>query len=164
MNSRSLILVAAALFATTLLPLAAIQTPSTTKKATPMSAAKGTFDVKLTPQPATEGDDPSFSRMTADKQFHGDLQGTGKVQMLAAGTTVKNSGGYVAMEKVTATLAGRNGTYILQHSATMDRGVPNLSIVVVPDSGTDQLSGISGKFSIDIKDGKHFYSFEYFLP
>jgi len=152
-------------FATTLLPSAAVQTQSTSNKGTPVSAtAKGTFDVKLTAQAAAEGDDPSFSRMIVDKQFHGDIEGTSKVQMLAASTSVKNSGGYVAMEKVTATLSGRKGTFTLQHSATMNRGVPNLSIVVVPDSATDQLAGLSGKFSIDIKDGKHFYSFDYSLP
>lgn len=130
-----------------------------------MSAiAKGTFDVKATPQPAAEGDDPSFSRMTFDKQFHGDLEGTGKVQMLAAATAIKNSGAYVALEKVNATLAGRKGSFIFQHAATMNRGIPNLSISVVPDSGTDQLAGLSGKFSIDIKNGKHFYIFDYSLP
>ena len=130
-----------------------------------MSAiAKGFFDVKATPQPAAEGDDPSFSRMTFDKQFHGDLEGTSKVQMLAAATSIKNSGAYVALEKVNATLAGRKGSFVFQHAATMNRGVPNLSITVVPDSGTDQFVGLSGKFSIDIQDGKHFYTFHYSLP
>jgi len=128
------------------------------------ATAKGTFDVKATPQPAAEGDDPSISRMTFDKQFHGDLEGASKVQMLAAGTSVKLSGAYVALEKVNATLAGRKGSFILQHNATMNRGVPSLTITVVPDSGADQLAGISGKFSIDIKDGKHFYTFDYTLP
>lgn len=157
MNSRSFAFFAALVLAST----PAIQS----NKGTAVSAtAKGTFDVKATPQPAAEGDDPSFSRMTFDKQFHGDMEGTSKVQMLAAGTSVKNSGAYVALEKVTATLAGRKGSFTMQHSATMNRGVPSLTITVVPDSGTDQLTGISGKFSIDIKDGKHFYTFEYTLP
>ena len=130
-----------------------------------MSAtAKGSFDVKATRQPAAEGDDPSISRMTFDKQFHGDLEGTSKVQMLAASTSVKLSGAYVALEKVYATLAGHKGSFILQHNATMNRGVPSLTITVVPDSGADQLAGISGKLSIDIKDGKHAYTFDYTLP
>jgi hypothetical protein len=128
------------------------------------ATAKGSFDVKATPQPAAEGDDPSVSRMTFDKQFHGDLEGTSKVQMLAAGTSVKLSGAYVALEKVHATLTGHKGSFILQHNATMNRGVPSLIITVVPDSGTDQLAGISGKLSTDIKDGKHFYTFDYTLP
>jgi len=157
MNSSSLIALAALVLAAAL--------ANQSNKGTAVSAtAKGSFDVKATPQPAAEGDDPSYSRMSFDKQFHGDLEGTGKVQMLAAGTSVKNSGAYVALEKVSATCSGRKGTFILQHSATMNRGAPSLFIAVVPDSGTDQLAGISGKFSIDIKDGKHFYSFEYTLP
>jgi len=157
MNSRYFITLSAVLLASTL----GLQS----NKGTPVSAiAKGTFDVKATPQPAVEGDDPSFSRMTFDKQFHGGLEGTGKVQMLAASTSIKNSGAYVALEKVNVTLAGRKGSFIFQHAAAMNRGVPNLSITVVPDSGTDQLAGISGKFSIDIKDGQHFYTFDYSLP
>jgi len=156
MNSRSFITLAALL-------VAALANQSS--KGTPVSAtAKGSFDVKGTPQPAAEGDDPSFSRMRFDKQFHGDLEGTSRVQMLAAGTAVKDSGAYVALEKVSATCAGRKGTFVLQHSATMNRGLPSLLITVVPDSGTEQLTGISGRFSIDIRDGKHFYSFEYTLP
>src|SRR5262245_6956271 len=157
MHSRSFITLFAVLLASTL----AIQS----NKGTAVSAtAKGTFEVKPTPQPAAEGDDPSFSRMTFDKQFHGDMEGTSKVQMLAAGASVKNSGAYVALEKVNATIAGRKGSFTFQHSATMNRGVPSLSITVVPDSGTDQLAGISAKCSIDIKDVNHFYAFEYSLP
>jgi len=156
MYSRSLIALAAALLATA----PAIKS----NKGSAVSAtAKGTFDVKATPQPAAEGDDPSFSRMTFDKQFHGEMEGSSKVQMLAAGTSVKNSGAYVALEKVNATIAGRRGSFTFQHSATMNRGVPSLTITVVPDSGTDQLAGISGKCSIEIKEGKHFYTFEYTL-
>jgi len=126
--------------------------------------AKGSFDAKVTPQPRAEGDDPAFTRFTVVKQFDGDMQGTSKVQMLAAGTASKDSGGYVALERVTATLGGRKGTFCLEHMGTMKGGSFNLTIVVVPDSGTDQLSGISGKFSIEIKDGKHFYTFDYTLP
>ena len=157
MNATSCITLAAVLLASSL----AIQS----NKGTAVSATvKGSFDVKATPQPAAEGDDPSFSRMTFDKRFHGDMEGASKVQMLAASTSVKNSGAYVALEKVNATIAGRKGSFTFQHNATMNRGVPSLSITVVPDSGTDQLAGISGKFSIDIKDGNHFYTFDYTLP
>jgi len=101
--------------------------------------------------------------MTIDKQFHGDLEGVSKGQMLTAGTAVKGSAGYVAIEKVSGTLNGRSGTFILQHTATMTRGIPQLSITVVPDSGTGQLVGLSGKMNINITEGKHSYDFEYAL-
>jgi hypothetical protein len=122
--------------------------------------AKGTFEVKLTPQ---EGADASLGRMSIDKQFHGDLEGASKGEMLTAGTGVKGSAGYVAIEKVSGTLHGRSGTFILQHSGTMTRGTPQLVITVVPDSGTGQLAGLTGKMAIEITDGKHFYDFEYTL-
>ena len=125
--------------------------------------AKGTFEVKLTPQ-AAEGGDASVGRMTIDKQFHGDLDGTSKGQMLAVGTAVKGSAGYVAMEKVTGALSGRSGSFVLQHTGTMDRGVPTLSVTVVPDSGTEELVGLTGKLNIIIADGKHSYEFEYATP
>jgi hypothetical protein len=129
------------------------------------SHASGTFEVKLTPQAAEEGTDPSLGRMSIDKQFHGDLEGTSKGFMLSsAATIVKGSGGYVAMERVTGTLKGRSGSFVLQHSGTMTRGTPQLNITVVPDSGTGQLTGISGTFTIKIDAGKHSYDFEYTLP
>ncbi len=123
--------------------------------------AKGTFDVKMTPQAGDPGADPTPGRMTLDKQFHGDLEGTSEGQMLTAMTGVEGSAGYVAMEKVTGTLHGRKGTFVLQHSGTMKRGTPQLTITVVPDSGTGELVGLAGKMSIEIKDGKHFYQLEY---
>ena len=126
-----------------------------------MTHATGTFEVKLTPQ-AT--DDPGLGRMTIDKQFHGDLEGTSKGQMLSAGTDVKGSAGYVAIERVTGTLGGRSGTFVLQHSGTMTRGTPQLTITVVPDSGTGALAGLEGKMTIQIASGKHSYEFEYSLP
>jgi len=152
-------------FATTLLPSAAVQTQSTSNKGTPVSAtAKGTFDVKLTAQAAAEGDDPSFSRMIVDKQFHGDLEGTSKGEMLTAMTAVKGSAGYVAIERVTGTLRGRRGTFALQHTGLMTRGTPSLTITVVPDSGTDQLAGLGGTMAIVIgADGKHSYELDYTL-
>jgi hypothetical protein len=128
------------------------------------SHASGTFEVKLTPQ-AADGDDAGLGRMSIDKQFHGDLEGTSKGFMLSsAATIVKGSGGYVAMERVTGTLKGRTGSFVLQHSGTMTRGTPQLSVAVVPDSGTDQLEGIIGTLTIKIDQGKHSYEFEYTLP
>jgi hypothetical protein len=125
--------------------------------------ASGTFDVKLTPQEG--GDDTGLGRMSIDKQLHGDLEGSSKGFMLSsAATVVKGSGGYVAMEKVTGTLKGRAGSFVLQHSGTMTRGTPTLSVTVVPDSGTGQLAGIAGTFTIKIDEGKHSYEFDYTLP
>lgn len=127
--------------------------------------AVGPFEVKLTPQtPDGKFEDATMGRMTIDKQFHGDLEATSKGQMLTGGTDVKGSAGYVAMEKVTGTLHGRSGTFILQHSGTLNRGAAELSVTVVPDSGTNQLAGLTGKMTIHIADGKHSYDFEYALP
>jgi hypothetical protein len=137
-----------------------------TRKAIMSLHATGPFEVKIDPQPADEkGGGPAIGRMFLDKQFHGDLEATSKGTMLAAGTGAKgSSGGYVALEIVTGFLKGRTGTFVLQHSATMNRGVPQLSITVVPDSATGQLTGLTGKINITIADGKHTYDFEYTLP
>jgi Protein of unknown function (DUF3224) len=126
----------------------------------------GSFDVKIAPQPADEtAGSPTITRMLLDKHFHGDLEATSKGTMLAAGSAAKgSSGGYVALEIVTGALKGRTGTFVLQHTGTMTRGTPTLSVTVVPDSGTGQLTGLSGKMSITIADGKHTYDFEYTLP
>ena len=145
-----------------------LETPSTEAKQQKGGAvttqAKGTFVVKLNPQPDDKVGDPSIGRMSIDKQFSGDLEGSSKGQMLAAMTEIKESAGYVALERVDGTLGGRKGTFALQHSGTMDRGTPKLSITVVPDSGTGELVGLKGKMTINIIDGKHFYEFEYTLP
>jgi hypothetical protein len=133
------------------------------RKEVSMSYATGPFDVKVTPQ--DDKFDPSLSRFTLDKQFHGDLEATSKGMMLAAGTGAKgSSGGYVALEVVTGILQGRSGTFVLQHSATMNRGVPTMSITVVPDSGTGQLTGLTGSMNIIAEGGKHSYDFSYTLP
>jgi Protein of unknown function (DUF3224) len=126
--------------------------------------ASGTFDVKLAPLTDEFSSDTGIGRNSIDKVFHGDLEGTSKGQMLAAMGSIKGSAGYVAMEKVTGTLKGRAGTFVLQHSATMTRGTPELSIKVMPDSGTDQLEGITGTLNIKIEDGNHSYEFDYSLP
>ena len=124
----------------------------------------GSFDVKLAPQkPDSEvAQAANLGRMSIDKQFHGDLSATSKGEMIATQTEVKGSAGYVAMERVTGTLKGRKGSFVLQHSATMNREVPALLIVVVPDSGTGELKGLTGKMNIVIApDGKHSYEFDY---
>ncbi len=105
--------------------------------------------------------DPALGRMSIDKTFSGDLQGTSKGEMLTAGSPAKGSAGYVAIEQVDATLHGRRGTFALQHSATMNRGAQQLAISVVPDSATGELAGLCGSLAIDIVDGKHFYTFDY---
>jgi hypothetical protein len=124
--------------------------------------ASGTFDVQLKPQDDKSAD-AIVGRLLIDKQFHGDLEGISKGQMLTAITAVKDSAGYVAIEQVSGTLQGRKGTFMLQHTGLMTRGEPQLTITVVPDSGTDELTGISGKMTIKIADGKHSYDFEYTL-
>jgi hypothetical protein len=134
------------------------------KEATMTQHAAGPFDVKVTHQDDNSSD-PLLARMTLDKQYHGGLEAIGQGQMLTAGTAVKGSGAYVAIEKVTGNLKGRTGSFVLQHTGTMTQNVPQLSIVVVPDSGTGQLEGIAGKMTITIgPGGKHSYDFEYTLP
>jgi hypothetical protein len=127
--------------------------------------ATGAFEVKMDPQaPDEKAGGAAIGRMLLDKQFHGDLEATSKGTMLAAGTAVKGSAGYVALEIVTGTLEGRTGTFVLQHAGTLTRGTPQLSITIVPDSGTGQLTGITGTMTINNADGKHTYDLEYTLP
>src|SRR3954463_6493560 len=110
--------------------------------------ASGPFEVKLTPQsPATGFGDPTVGRMAIDKRYHGDLDATSKGEMLASRTEVDGSAGYVALERVTGTLHGRAGSFSLQHSGTMNRGVPQLSVTVVPDSATGELAGLAGRMA-----------------
>ena len=124
--------------------------------------AQGTFDVKLNPQPVYENAEGAMlGRLSIDKTFRGDLEATSKGEMLSAGTGVKGSDGYVAIERVTGRLQGRKGTFYLQHNGVMERGAATLSLTVVPDSGSDELTGLSGAMAIDITDGKHYYRFDY---
>ena len=128
-----------------------------------MPRATGTFDVKLKPQDVWDKD-AGLARMSIDKQFHGDLEGTSKGEMLAAGTAVKDSAGYVAIERVSGTLHRRKGSFTLQHNGIANRGVNTLSVTVVPDSGTDELTGLAGTMNIIIlPGGKHTYEFDYTL-
>lgn len=126
--------------------------------------ARGTFDVTLLPQPPEENvGDATIGRLSIDKQFHGALDAHSSGQMLSVGTAVDGSAAYVAMERVSGTLDGRKGTFALQHTGILNRGVPHLTVTVVPDSGTDQLTGISGSMTIENTDGKHIYDFIYTL-
>jgi len=143
---------------------AMIEGQSAPKETITTMHAIGPFDVKVTPQDDGTGD-PLLNRMTLDKHYHGDLEGTGSGQMLTAGTEVKGSGAYVAIEKVAGSLKGRSGSFVLQHTGTMTQNAPQLTILVVPDSGTGELKGLTGKMMINIAaDGKHSYDLEYALP
>lgn len=120
----------------------------------------GEFDVKLNPL-AADSPEPSIQRLSLDKQFRGGLQGAAKGQMLAVSTEVKESAGYVAIERFTGTLGGHSGGFLLQHNGIMTRGEGSLTITIVPDSGTGGLAGIAGKMTITITGGKHLYDLEY---
>jgi hypothetical protein len=156
---------AAALCLCAAAPAARAQTPSPAPGATRQeqsvtTRATGEFEVKMAPL-ATEA---PVGRMSLDKVFRGDLEATGRGEMLAAMTGTEGSAGYVAIERVTGTLAGRTGTFVLQHSGIMNRGAPSLVITVVPDSGTGGLEGLAGTMNIIIAGGKHSYEFDYTLP
>lgn len=141
--------------------LASVLLASTAPEAKMTDRATGTFEVKMSPQEAPES--PGVGRMLLDKRFHGDLEATSKGQMLTGMTAVQGSAGYVAIEQVNGKLKGRTGTFVLQHHGIMDRGKPQLSVTVVPDSGTGELAGLSGRMDILIEGGKHSYVFEYTL-
>jgi len=127
--------------------------------------ARGAFDVTMTPHaPDTTADRSPVGRLSLHKQYHGALDATSAGQMLAVTTTVDGSAGYVALEGVTGTLHGRRGAFALQHSGTMTRGVPHLTVTIVPDSGAGQLVGLAGAMVIAIIDGQHTYDLTYTLP
>jgi hypothetical protein len=130
-----------------------------------MPSARGTFEVKLAPldPPDEAGDGNQLGRMSIDKTIVGDLEATTRGQMLSAMSATRGSAGYVAIERVTGALHGRRGSFVLQHSGTMDRGVPTLAIHVVPDSGTGELKGLSGTFELTIAGGVHSYVLDYSL-
>jgi len=146
----------------TLQPALALQISAPQVKV--MHHATGTFEVKIKPEPLSDVASPAnLGRMSIDKQFHGALEATSKGEMLSVLDKEKGSGGYVALERVTGTLDGKTGSFVLQHTATMNRGVPQLSVTVVPDSGTGDLTGITGSMNIIIEAGKHSYEFAYSL-
>src|SRR5580765_4170946 len=125
--------------------------------------ASGSFDVKLAPQPHDD-DDGTRGRLSIEKQYQGDLEATAKGQMLTGLTDVKNSAGYVAIARVTGSLKGRRGGFLLQHSGTMTRGQQQLTVTIVPDSGSGELKGIAGQMTITIESGAHRYELAYTLP
>lgn len=125
--------------------------------------ATGTFVVTLAPMPTHQTANPLLGRMSIDKVFSGELDGTSQGEMLSARTATAGSAGYVAIEEVRATLGGRAGTFVLQHSSTMERGTPAQSITVVPDSATGELSGLRGRMTITIRDKQHYYDLVYWF-
>lgn len=126
---------------------------------------KGTFDVVMEPEPQYDTFEGGLvlGRLLLKKTFHGELDATSTVRMLSAGTAVKGSAGYVAIELVDGKLRGRRGTFVLQHTGTMNRGQASLSVTVVPDSGTGELTGMHGTMTIDIVAGAHSYTFDFVL-
>ena len=131
-------------------------------KEPPMLHARGTFTVEIRPLAPAPGD--GLSRMSIHKQLHGDLEGETKGEMISGGDPNQGAAGYVAMETVTGTLNGKRGSFALQHLATMDDRGPRMTVIVVPGSGTGELIGISGTFTIVIEKGQHSYDLEYTLP
>jgi len=123
--------------------------------------ATGTFEVKLTPEEDKTGGEAVVGRMTIDKQFEGDIEGSSRGLMVMTGTAVQGSAGYVALEKVSGSIKSQKGTFYLQHHGIMNRGEGKLLVVVVPDSGTDELTGLAGSLEIKIENGKHYYDLEY---
>ena len=169
--STDLVLKLAGVLTLTLFGVAApaqTQSPATStpgKDSVVTTHAIGTFEVKVSPETEDKYEGSTLGRYSLDKQYHGDLEAISQGEMLTAGTSVKGSASYVAIERVSGTLNGRKGTFVLQHTGTMNRGAFQLSVSVVPDSGTDQLTGLTGTMNIIIiADGKHSYDFEYAIP
>jgi len=125
----------------------------------------GKFEVTLKPLDtyAESTEALQLARMSIDKTFFGELSATSKGEMLSARTQVEGSAGYVAIELVTGELDGKQGSFVLQHFGTMGQGQHHLTLEVVPDSGTDDLQGLSGTMDIQIDNGQHFYTFDYQL-
>jgi Protein of unknown function (DUF3224) len=165
-SRRTMVLATAASITTALMT-----TPSSAQTAVQAAArtsqvAKGTFTVKMTPSAESGFGDTgaNLGRLSLDKTFEGDLVAVGKGEMLTALTMTKGSAGYVAIERVTGTLHGKKGSFVFQHSGVMNQGAQNLSIAVVPDSGSGDLVGLDGLFKLRVESGKHFYEFEYSIP
>ncbi len=158
-------LAVAPLLLAALMSVGPITQPAAPQKGTPVTKhAAGTFDVKITPQKDEGVGDASIGRMGIDKQYHGDLVGTGLGQMLAGMGEVKESGAYVAIERVKGTVHGKTGSFAVHHLGVMDRGAQRLVITVIPDSGTGDFTGITGTMTIEIKGGAHYYTLDYTLP
>jgi hypothetical protein len=127
--------------------------------------ATGTYEARMAPvMVGNKPSDPSLEHLVMSRAFRGGLEGNSSGAMLTAATSVKDSAAFVAIEKVEGTLDGRMGSFILQHAATMSRGGATMAIMVVPDSGTGALAGLTGQMWISIEDGVHSYDFKYILP
>lgn len=126
--------------------------------------ANGTFEVKLMPQAENKTEGAAMGRMSLHKTFNGEMQGTSEGEMLTAMGAVAGSAVYVAIERFKGTVHGKRGTFVISHRGTMNRGAQHLSVEIVPDSGTDELAGISGSMTISIESGKHFYELAYRSP
>ncbi len=125
----------------------------------------GTFEISMKAEPPYDTvDGVNLGRASFDKRFSGPLQATSVVQMLSARTPVENSAGYVAVERIVGMLEGRSGSFVVLQTGLMNRGEQSLTITIVPDSGTGELAGISGKMNIRIVDRQHHYELEYALP
>lgn len=165
LSIRSMLVAAVSVLLSSVVATAGEPTDDAQEATTMTQTATGTFDVQVSPQAPGDGDATAIGRMLLDKDYQGNLEATSKGQMLAYRTEVEGSAGYVAMEQVTGTLAGLEGSFVLQHSGTMSRGKQSLDLHVVPDSATGELEGLTGSMSIRIdEDGQHFYEFEYALP
>lgn len=166
MSPASLLaLVAALAVAAPAHPVPSTPMPTDATAPHPPRTARGTFTVTLVPQPAdAHADGAAMGRITIDKRFEGELTGTSLGQMLTGMGGIKGSAAYSAIERVTGTLGGRRGSFILQHTGVMARSAQSLRITVVPDSGTDALAGITGEMQIVIEGGVHSYVFTYELP
>jgi Protein of unknown function (DUF3224) len=165
-RSPKLLLVLAAVIAMPLTPSPSAAQQTVQAQARANHVAKGTFTVQMKPLSESgfgEGN-ANLGRLSLEKTFEGDLVAVGKGEMLTAVTQTKGSAGYVAIERVTGTLHGRKGSFVLQHSGQMDRGAQNLAIRVVADSGAGDLIGLEGTLKIRIESGKHYYDLEYSLP
>jgi hypothetical protein len=136
--------------------------PAQTKETLMTHHARGSFTVNV--QPLAPAPAEGLGRFSIDKQIHGDLEATTKGEMFSAGDPKQGAAGYVAIEVVTGTLAGKRGTFALQHSATMDQNGLKMTVIIVPGSGTGELKGIAGTFTIHIENGQHSYDLEYTLP
>ncbi len=129
-----------------------------------MPVARGRFEVQIAPAPGSTADDGTpAGRLRVDKRFFGDLDASSRGEMLTALTPVEGSAGYVLVERVEGSLAKRAGSFLLQHYGVLDRGTPRQTIEVIPDSGTDGLTGLRGRMTIQIDGGNHSYELEYTL-
>lgn len=127
-----------------------------------MGHARGTFTVRVLPMTAVAAE--GIGHYSLEKEIHGDLEAASTGEMFGAGDPKQGEAGYVAFEVVVGTLHGKKGSFVLLHQSTMDKSSMKMNIIASPGSGTGDLEGIAGTFTIKIEDGQHFYDFEYALP